>query len=120
MVTPSSNQHPEVLPQNVDEDGRRVGSVQWHGRWVVDRDDISLDPHEFEQLTHDLFGDTLLGFVDSVEISGALRGRALPFPRRGSPARRTVPGDPAQTRRPSFSGLRGRLHRPARGWPTRA
>src|SRR4051812_38059272 len=105
MIASPSDQHPQVLAQNVDKDRRWVGRVERHRRWVVDGDNVRLDAHEIEQLAHDLFGGFLLSFVDAIEIARSLGHRPGPLPGWCAPTRRPVPRDAAQTRGTTFSWL---------------
>src|SRR5918997_875230 len=71
MIAAAADEHAQVLPQDLDEYGRRIFRVERHGRGIVDGDHVCRDPHLPEQLAHNLLGDLLLGFVDTLDVAHA-------------------------------------------------
>jgi hypothetical protein len=69
MIAAAADEHTQVVPQDLDENGRRIFRVERHGRRIVDGDHVGHDPHLPEQLAHDLLGDLLLGFIDTFDVT---------------------------------------------------
>src|SRR5687768_6000238 len=96
MIAAAADEHAQVLPQDLDEDRRRIFRVERHCRRVIDGHHVGRDPHMLEQLAHDLLGDFLLGLVDPVDVAhafghgstGPLAGRR---PAGGRPVARYAP-----------------------------